>query len=50
MRKYVNRLVKCGYGENEATQICIDFVKNLSIVDLSFFVYSIEKAKYVDKV
>ena len=42
MRKYVERLVKCGYSRRRAVKVCEDFVRNLPLIDLDFFVCSVE--------
>lgn len=47
MKDYIKRLIECGYNEEDATKICIDFIKNLHIFDLQFFVESVEKRSYV---
>lgn len=50
MEKYINRLVKCGYSTRRAYNVCCDFVRNMSIIDLECFVSSIEERCYVDKI
>ena len=47
MKEYINRLIKCGYTKEEATKICIDFINNLHIFDLQFFVESVERKNHV---
>lgn len=47
MEAYIRRLIKCGYSRRHAEKICEDFVRNLPLIDLDFFVYSIE-ARHVD--
>jgi len=49
MWKYIDRLVKCGYSTHRAYNVCSDFVKNLSLVELEFFIASVEK-DHVEKV
>ena len=48
MQKLMKRLVKCGYDEERARKICIDYSNNLSLIDLLFFVMSMESLYYVD--
>ena len=48
MSTYINRLVKCGYTIGKARAICIDFIKNLSLIDLECFIMSVERNYYVD--
>lgn len=45
MKEYIKRLILCGYSEESAEKICIDFIRNLHIFDLQFFVESVEKKK-----
>lgn len=45
MRKYIDRLINCGYSFENALKICQDFQKNLNLVDLENFILSIEKEK-----
>lgn len=47
MSAYINRLIKCGYTLGKAHSICVDFIKNLSLVDLECFVISIEGNHHV---
>ena len=42
MKKYVDRLVQCGYSRQKAREVCEEFVRNLSLIDLDFFVRSVE--------
>ena len=49
MWKYIDRLVKCGYSTHRAYNVCSDFVKNLSLVELEFFIASVEK-DHVEKI
>ena len=42
MQAYVRRLMKCGYSYQAAEELCRDFIKNLSLVDLIFFIESKE--------
>lgn len=49
MKAYVDRLIKCGYSRQRAVKVCEDFIRNLPLFDLDFFVLTIE-AKHVDKV
>lgn len=48
MDKYIKRLTKCGYTEGKARQVCMDFVRNLSLFDLECFIWAVENN--VDKV
>lgn len=48
MYKYIERLIKCGYSISRAYDVCVDFVRNLSWLDLEYFVHSVEKDTYVD--
>ena len=43
MSTYIKRLVKCGYSKEKAFKVCCDFVRNLGIVDLECFIYSMER-------
>ena len=43
MQKYIDRLVKCGYTKERAYQVCCDFVRNLPIIELENFVWSMER-------
>jgi hypothetical protein len=47
MKMYVKRLINCGYSRRRAWEVCEQFVRNLPLVDLDFFVQSVE-ARYVD--
>lgn len=49
MEKYINRLTKCGYSTYKAKLICLEFLKDFSLVDLNNFICFMEK-NYVDKV
>lgn len=49
MKEYIRRLIECGYTEDKAEQVCIDFMRNLPLFDLQFFVEAIEK-KNVDRI
>lgn len=42
MASYINRLIKCGYSRRHAEKVCEDFVRNLPLIDLDFFVRSME--------
>lgn len=50
MQEYIDRLMRCGFSADRAYSICRDFMKNLHIFDLQFFVESIERDTYVDRV
>ena len=43
MNEYIKRLMRCGYSRQRAEKVCIDFMLNLPIFDLEFFVWSVEK-------
>lgn len=43
MCEFIERLKKCGYEESRAYEVCCAFAKNLSYVDLLFFVQSVER-------
>jgi len=43
MKAYIERLIKCGYSRRKATQICEEFIRNLPLIDLDFFVWSVER-------
>ena len=45
MKKYIDRLINCGYSFENALKICQDFQKNLNLVDLENLILSIEKEK-----
>jgi hypothetical protein len=47
MKEYIRRLIECGYTKDEAYQICKDFLRNLHIFDLQFFVESVERRNHV---
>lgn len=47
MKKYVDRLVRCGYSRQRAREVCEEFVRNLSLIDLDFFICSKEAEIYV---
>lgn len=42
MKAYIDRLIKCGYSRQQAQEVCCDFVRNLPLIDLDFFVRSME--------
>ena len=46
MQKYVDRLICCGYDPERAYSVCCDMVRNLSLVDLVFFITVMEE-RYV---
>lgn len=46
MKAYIDRLIKCGYSRQRAEQVCGDFIRNLPLIDLDFFVQTME-LKYV---
>lgn len=50
MKEYIKRLIECGYDEDEAYQVCVDFVRNLPLFELQFFVENKENEKHVDRV
>lgn len=50
MKKYIDRLIKCGYSYDDAKDICCDFIKNLSLFSLECFVLSVENRNYVEKI
>lgn len=50
MSKYVDRLVKCGYTHTAASQLCCDFIRNLSLFELDCFVVYLESMKDVETV
>lgn len=43
MKAYIDRLVKCGYTRQRAQKVCDDFTRNLPLIDLDFFVWSVER-------
>ena len=43
MQKYVDRLIRCGYDPERAYSVCCDMVRNLSFMDLVFFVVTMEE-------
>lgn len=47
MISYIIRLMKCGYTYDRARSVCSDFVRNLSLVDLDYFIMTIEGKCYV---
>lgn len=48
MKEYIERLIECGYTEEKAYELCVDFIKNLPLFDLQFFVETKEAQTYVD--
>lgn len=49
MQKYVNRLIKCGYSPVDAYNMCVNYLKDFSILDLEMLISSIEeRRKHVD--
>lgn len=42
MLDFVLRLMKCGYSYDDACAVCKDFLTNLPIWELGFFVTSVE--------
>lgn len=46
MQKYEQRLIKCGYTEDAAHKLCLDFLRNLSLNELEFFIVDLE-TRYV---
>lgn len=51
MAKYIDRLVACGYTEEKAKEICLDFSKNLNLPDLEMFIETLEEVFLnVDKI
>ena len=45
---YIDRLVKCGYTVDAATDTYLDFIKNFSIAELEVYVRYVERNSYVD--
>lgn len=45
MKEYIKRLISCGYTEDTAYKLCVDFMKNLPLFDLQFFVEHKEHSK-----
>ena len=43
MRKYIERLMACGYTETEATKLCIEYSNNLPLHELENLIRSLEK-------
>ena len=43
MKDYINRLVRCGYSAEKASDLCIGIIVNLSIFDLECFICAMEK-------
>lgn len=43
MEKYIRRLMKCGYTRAKAYDLCCDFSRNLPLIELENFIYSMEK-------
>lgn len=43
MEEYIRRLMACGYSEERARQLCLDFSHNLHLFDLDHFILFIEK-------
>lgn len=43
MKDYIERLVRCGYTQKKAREICQDFSKNLPAFDLDLFVRCVEE-------
>jgi len=49
MDRYIKRLIRCGYSADRAYCVCFDFAKNLPLIDLEYFIESIERETYVDR-
>lgn len=49
MQKYEQRLVRCGYTKANAHSVCLEFLNNLSINELEYFVTDLEM-RYVARV
>lgn len=43
METYIVRLMACGYTREKAEEICKDFMLNLHLFDLEFFVDAMEQ-------
>lgn len=50
MQDYIERLMKCGYSLSKAYRVCVDFMCNLPLFDIQFFVESVEDKNHVDRV
>lgn len=43
MQKYEQRLVRCGYTKANAHSVCLEFLNNLSLNELEYFVTDLER-------
>ena len=43
MKKYIDRLIKCGYGEARAHDLCVVVLHNLPLYELENLVTEIER-------
>lgn len=43
MEGYINRLIKCGFTPEEATEKCKDIIRNFSVAELDVYVKHIEE-------
>lgn len=43
MYNYIQRLILCGYSPSDAYSTCYNFIKELTLTELDFFVRSLEK-------
>lgn len=49
MKKYIERLMACGYTEEKATALCIEVSNNLPLFELENLIRVLEK-KHVERV
>ena len=43
MPVYINRLIKCGYSYDKARNLCLEYTRNLSLLDLEYLIETLEK-------
>lgn len=43
MKRYIDRLIACGYSEEKATELCIEVSNNLPLIELENLILSLEK-------
>ena len=44
MTRYIKRLERCGYSTAKARSLCMEFVRNLSISELDYFIQTMEES------
>ena len=49
MKKYIERLIACGFTEEKATALCVEVSNNLPLFELENIIRAMEK-KHVERV